>query len=269
MDTLFNGDTPTPFLKKALALSGISHHQTLSSIIKQTQEKWLRPKGVERWELTPLFIGKEEAFRDLFEKAHLFDAVMPTKSCYRHALCLGTTYRYFKSRFDTLVTLVEQGVQVEEWSILTGRRPLDKNADCLLELAASEDTSFQTETDLATHLLSLEKTAKLMSLKYTLIDTPMRYNDGKWQRPTTRDTIEDWLSARPQKGACLVITSQPYAIYHNAVFRNCLPFPTEIACPETTWHELYHEFGALTIGVILDTLARTLWEIGVKNQPHF
>ena len=62
-----------------------------------------------------------------------------------------------------------------------------------------------------------------------VIDSPKhRRINGEMKRPNTKNTICQWLATGPQPGSCLVISTQPFIGYQEAIFKYILPSEFEI-----------------------------------------
>src|SRR3989338_5300137 len=89
-----------------------------------------------------------------------------------------------------------------------------------------------------------------------IIDTPEQITaTGKLSRPTTADTIKQWLAQEsPEPGTCLCISDQPYCNYQHIVCASYLPksFTIETVGKKASDHE--------RISTYLDTIARTLYQ---------
>ena len=63
------------------------------------------------------------------------------------------------------------------------------------------------------------------------IDSPRKWINQQWQRPNTRDTLQQWMKFKPTAGSVLIISDQPHAAYQQVVVRQELPdsFTTSLA----------------------------------------
>lgn len=82
--------------------------------------------------------------------------------------------------------------------------------------------------------------------------------NGKQRRPNTTGTVTMWLNTHPEPGSCLIIASQPYAHYQEAVVKKLLS-STEYHV-ETAACESLDQIGD---GDHLDNLAQWMyqWEV--------
>ena len=77
---------------------------------------------------------------------------------------------------------------------------------------------------------------------------------SKQRRPNTADTIKLWMHANPEPGLSLIISSQPYVHYQDAVLRAYLPaeFTLEVVGKKAR--------SVVSDGKHLDNLARWLYQ---------
>ena len=95
----------------------------------------------------------------------------------------------------------------------------------------------------------------------------IRWDITEGIRPTTKDTIENWIKKEELKqGTCLAISSQPHVAYQHSVLRTCLPkaFSLQTAGPAiidnlSSLDDLKN-YNTIQIGVILDALTRLLYQ---------
>jgi hypothetical protein len=232
----------TPALIELLEWMGIRHDGTAASIAKETQKKWLRPGGAERWETPDVAEEKRAKIVQLAGKLGFISEIPPTRKKSDYCLIHGGTVSRMQLRLSYLGALWEEGVRFDQLIFLTGRRPLDPEV---------EGTRWQVESEAARSLWEeLSLPAALKSFPIALIDVPM-----KAKRPITADTLIAWLATHPEPGSALFISSQPFCLYQDAVAKTHLPpsFTFETVGPGG---EMETGHG----GVLLDTIARWLFE---------
>lgn len=207
-----------PALIELLAYMQVAHDGTLPSIVQATQRAWLRPAGVERWQLEELPESDKKEVLRLAQQLGFINAVKPAQQQYDYCLILGATTGSMRIRLNTVVALWQQGVRYNQIFLLVGDRPLDKSVE-------PEAERWQTESEAMRHLWEeQEMPAALREIPCTLITAPMiKDATGKFRRPTTKDTIDAFLAKNPVAGSCCCISNQPAVLYQQAVIRALLP----------------------------------------------
>lgn len=259
---------PTSALLSLLSALSITHDGTLESIVAATQKEqpggFLRARGKERWELESFFEKKKEIILDHANQLHLIEAVQPLKKQYEYAVILGATINSVRNRIGFLIDLWQSGVRWKKLIIFAGNRPLDPTLESKEQLinATNGYTTFKKdwqlttdpkiETDMARMVLDQSLLPnEWKQIPVEIINCPMN-KDGS--RPTTFDTIQFWLSTKPEHGSILAISNQPYIGYQDVVLRSQLPntFTLEMVGrgSKNTTPEL-----------LLDTIARWLYNI--------
>ncbi len=184
-----------------------------SDFISETQKRWLRPSGQERWEMSELS-AEQRAFVLEWGKQHdLFAEWKPTLSSYDAALVLGATTCRMQMRLDYLKELCNEGVRFGEIVWLTGERPLDHRIDRPLEGCA-------TESDAARFIWqTTDLPEEMRQLPVLFVAVPMFES----RRPNTEDTIVAWLEMQPLAHTALFVSDQPFCGYQFAVVNSILP----------------------------------------------
>jgi hypothetical protein len=269
-----DGDIIPP-LKTCLALCNITYDGTLSHIVQLTQKNWLRAPHQERWQQGEFATNEKEKFLDCFHQLHMVEEIRPQARHYTYALLLGGVATRMRTRLAYLLELWNNGVRFDHLIILVGERPLDPTAESpeilfdykndLGPFAKKEwnpPLEFpQTETDAMVLILSqAQLPEEFQSLPIVIVDTPAQFIEGssdKKRRPTTADTIKQWLTGVPRPGSCLVISSQPFVGYQDSVVKTFLPTHFSV---ETVGAAAKDD---IKIATMLDTLARWIYQ---ENQ---
>ena len=261
-----------PAFQELLKITGLPQTQSLADIVEQTQKHWLRPSNKERWEIEQ---DKFEAMRDeamqQLDKLNYLEEIQPQSQQYDTAIILGALVGRVRTRLAYLVKLWNQGIRFQEIVLLGGGRPLDPTQESEQELyndnavlPLKQDwqkpkSPLRTEADMLRFVYeNSELPDGMRQLPVTIVDTPMqRVNDQQSRRPSTQDTIEEWLRGinNPKGMQCLAISNQPYVGYQGAVLKGLLT-PQNINV-ETVGHGAN---GHETMWVYLDSLARHLWQ---------
>lgn len=188
-----------------------------ADMISETQKRWLRKAGQERWELAELSSEQSLFVSDWAEKQGLFAPWKPAAKGYDKALILGATTSRMQLRLDYLKELWIQGTRFDEIVWLTGERPLDKRIDNLTDRCNNEAE--------AAHILWEETTlpAGMRNLPIVFIAVPMKIEGSSLKRPSTDDTIIAWLKTTTQPCSALFVSDQPFCGYQFAAIKTYLP----------------------------------------------
>jgi hypothetical protein len=263
-------------LLRIMQETGILADGTLTDLIEKTQKKqpdggWVRDQGKERWEIAEMSVSDRSLFFDCFLKLGLLDEVKPTRKKYKYAIIFGATAQGMRLRFAYLLNLMKEGhIDVEQIIFLVGQRLRNGTIETV-DILFNQEYSLlpfspnwikpeklpETETEIAQ--LIVEQTDLPSSIRNTIsfVHAPARIQeDGTFLRPNTDDTVRAWLEQNPEKGTILCISSQPYVDRQLFVAKRLLPdWDIECAGPAIKNDDF-------NIAVILDSLARTVWEIG-------
>lgn len=262
---------PTPTFLALLSTCGIQHDGSLATIITATQkeqpEGFLRPKNKERWQLTSYFEIHTTAIIQQCAALHMLTEIKPVKMHYDYAILFGGIIQGVRARLAHLVQCWQEGVRWKQLIILTGQRPLDPNIEATTTWIDRNNGSLpikQTwhltdhplmETDMI-HMV-LEQSilpAAWQNIPLLIVDTPMQKKGTEFIRPTTADTVYQWLSTHPSPGTILAISLQPLIGYQDAVLRRYLPssFTLETVGPAAVNDLIKPE-------ILIDTIARWLY----------
>lgn len=255
-------------LLKLLALTGIEHDFTLSDVVKKTQALWLRKPNQERWNMEAYISEHEAEMRTLLANLGMCYSIKPKLNEYDYVVILGALFSTMRLRFQYVLDLWNQGIRYKKIIILAGARPLvesqGENKDRILELLGLDfyNDELKTEADLARVLYQYWNIPyEMKQLPVQIIDAAMiKGSSGVLQRPTTSDTIIEWIKAGPDAGSCLFISNQPYVGYQGAVVKTDMPngFLVETVGVGATQ--------GFSIAVALDSLARWLYQESKQSE---
>lgn len=244
----------SPQLFDLLDLTDVYCDMTLPAIVEATQKAWLRKEGTERWEVQESYSPKkQEKIAELCDQMGFFEEVPPTQMHYTYCCIFGAALPSVKARILYAKELWERGIRFDRVVLLTGDRPLDVRIDQIPELDGGH---FENETDAIVALYAaLTLPEGFRALPVTVVATPKIGS----KRPSTWDTLRQWLSANPMPGTCLMVSNQPWVKYQDAVARCSLPeeFPLKTVGAKSL--PSYR----LRAGVMLDNVARWLY---AENQ---
>lgn len=279
---------PTKALKEVLNILDVKTDGSLNDIVEKTQKIWLRPSGVERFNMQDIYADKQEELMPLFKQLGLCDEVRPMYPSYKYALVHGGNILSTRARFSYLVGLWNSGIKFEKIVVLTGQRDLDKNLETVESLQKSSveeirkqapwllpvksdwkfdpvTMPFKSETDMMKLIYDQTQFPDdFKNLPVVFIDAPkQKTSDGGLRRPSTADTINSWLTTNPEFGSCLFITNQPFIGYQDATVRTVM-LKNDYFEIETVGFAL--QPGYDSISMILDSLARWLYQENVRLQ---
>ncbi len=230
----YQSDSPVGTI---LTLFNITHNGSLQEIVEQTQKKFLRPSGKERWELEDTTFDNIEQIATALKNVGLIDVVVPSCKNYTYVIVLGGIVKTVRKRLMDLIHLWKLGIRWDNIIFLGSERPLDPTIESIDKLINPEGYfTFKkewvapavmptTESEMMQFVYDQTDLPKdVASIPMILVDTPMNIAaDGTKKRPTTIDTIRRWLSLSPEPGMCLFISSQPHVGYQDAVIRSVMP----------------------------------------------
>jgi hypothetical protein len=207
--------------------------------------------GKERWEFPQ--DENSPVIRQVMQDLGCIEEVHAKEKVYTYALVLGSTEKNMKERISFLIAEWENGVRFSHVVLLSGERPLDPKIEPMAG-------SFATESELLTHLWLVMIPDEMRSIPYFLVTSAMKSN-GK--RPTTGDTVIDWLKERPSPGHCIAISSQPFIGYQHSVLQILSPtFTVETIGPKRQ--------GSVPLALTLDTLAKWMYQEKLRlSQESF
>lgn len=237
----------SPSLVALLELTGVDNDGTYDSILEQTQKKWLRPTGKERWQIADVDAEKRFFIIELAQKLGFIEEIRPQGRDYEYGVVLGGTVGKMEERFNYLIQLWKEGVRFKQIVFLTGMRPLDPAVEMIQENCKNESEASRMIWKNA----SIPN--QIRQLAVTFIEVPMFITEKGAKRPSTKDTFIAWAaSAKP--GRTLVISNQPFCLYQHALALSCLPssFQVETVGPAANKEK---ELGV----VVLDSIAQWIY----------
>lgn len=266
---------PSNALLNVLDYYAISHDGSWESIVKETQEKWMRKKGTERWELF-----SEKPKNPVYEFALLYDLNLvqtnhAAGSDYHYAILLGATVNAVRERLAFLKEEWENGVRFSKLILFGSERPLDnkiENREVLLHpderFPIQESWNFDghlpnTELEMMIFLLDqMDLPQEWRQIPVEIVNAPMKREGDKVVRATTADTFQAWFNTHPEPGLILSVSSQPFVGYQDTIPRAILSmplFPIDTVGPGVGFARFFHSNQA--IPVILDNLAKWIYSL--------
>lgn len=231
-----------------LALFDLLRMPKTEDLVGATQELWLQ-KNLERWHYKDIFSEKREQALPLLSKIGCVDEIAPQKMKYDYALLLGGLQSRVEERLNFLIDQWNRGVRFSSLVFLTGQRPLEKGKEPLADLVSNE-TEMMREVFKRSHVPE-----EMKKIKLVIIDTPQ---PAPGKRPNTMGTIQAWLLTKPNPGACLAVSNQPFAMYQDSVLKTYLPDTFEVETIATKAKD------NLLLAHYLDSLARYLYQEKIR-----
>lgn len=263
------GTLPESVVKLLNAL-GVLHDGSLADVVRKTQQEWLRPQGVELWEITDSHKQCYDKVLPLLEEIGCVQEVLPSRSVYDYLLLHGALVTRVRSRLAFAKKLWERGIRFRHVVFLTGQRKLHptlESKEILLDSknnilpikkgwSLSGDIPLLEEEMMRLVYEQADLPSAMKNLPKTFVSAPERVlPDGSTSRPTTQGTIDSWLASSPVPGTCLAISNQPYIGRQHAVLKTLLPNTFEI---ESVGNGVNVEMR--NIRLFLDTIARWLYQ---------
>jgi hypothetical protein len=246
----------------------LKHDGTAKSILDVTQKNLLRPAGKERWEIEDIFSDKKNSISAKLKNLGCISAIYPDQTFYDYVLLLGGSLKTLRTRLAFASKLWERGIRFKTLVFLVGERTLDERVESkeMILDEKNEDLPFRndwkfsgvyptTETSLAKIVFDQSQIPlEMRNINIIFIDTPMqKSSNGLLRRPTTDDTVIEWLSRKPAAGKCLAISNQPFVRYQHSVLKRLLPTDFYL---ETVGAQITED---KSIAIQLDSLARWIY----------
>lgn len=216
------------------------------NLVAETQKRWLRKPGQERWEMEELSSDQRQFVLNWAKENGLFDTWMPAIQSYDKALILGATTSRMEMRLNYLIELWNQGIRFSEIVWLTGDRVLDPRVDELIDRCINESEAARVLWEEA------KIPEEMRYIPVLFISVPMK-EDGR--RPNAQDTIVAWLNhSYPCKA--LFVSNQPFCGLQFAVIQATLPKEYHFDVVGKGIDHTNH----LSAAIVLDTLARWIYQ---------
>jgi hypothetical protein len=261
---------PKAKLLQLLDLFEIDNQLTTIEQINAWAQKNLLRQG-ERWEKQRNEFEKlKTEITPLLRDLGFIEATYPHFNEYQGAIIHGALLSRVRLRLHYLVKQWENGVRFTHLYFLSGERFLNKeyeNKESLISDSSSllkikkdwkEPTQLpQTEHEMTKLVWDQSDIPDDMRTQVTVhfINAPMK-KDVKTKkniRPTTNDTVKEWLKTYPPIGRYLAITNAPYTNRQDLVIRTIAP---DIYGFDTIGSKANQE----EIAIFLDELARLIFQ---------
>ncbi len=216
---------PTNLLKDIFTITETNGVETLESAIKQSNFRWIRPKGLERWDVYSLFDNaKRCALTKKINGSALAKEKMPIKKHYDGVVVLGATTSRVKARIEFLIRLHKMGITWDKIYLLGSTRDLKigNEADQEMAKVLAAKNSVPTEMNMMNDIW--QQTTMPESLKAIAVVSIQSGERPDGTRANTEDTLVDMVKGTHNvKGMTfLFISNNPYICYQDAVAKRVL-----------------------------------------------
>lgn len=216
---------PTDLLKDIFKITETVGGENLDTAIMQSNFRWIRPKGLERWDVYSLFdTPVRSALTKKIKHSAIAKEKMPLKKHYDAVVLLGATTSRVKARIGFLIHLYSKGVTWDKIYLLGSTRDLkignesDKEMAKILESKGIVATEMTMMNDLWYQIKMPEQLRAIAVVSIQSGERP----DG------TRANTEDTLIGMVKDGShiegksFLFISNNPYICYQDAVAKRAL-----------------------------------------------
>lgn len=250
---------PTQLLRDIFKITELENVENLEYATKQSNFRWIRPKGLERWHLYSILLDHQRVkLEKIIKNSALAKEKMPTKKHYYAVVILGATTTRVSTRMEFLLKLAKSGVTWEKVFLLGSDRDLNTGPEADQRMAEFLKLRESQETEMAMmeYLWSqFNKPKFCQDMKAISVQAGKR-PDGT--RANTEDTLIELIKIMGDvKGqTILFISNNPYICYQDAVVKRALK---------------HHNINTETVGDamsggesmenVLDTVARCLTNI--------
>lgn len=279
--TLFNETCqPQPKLLQLLKILSMPFdEQTSPSLedIKFWTQKNLKRTGERHEQQKHHFESLYPNLMPLLKEIFLVQEICPHLKEYEGALIHGATIKGVRLRLKYLLDQWNQGIRFKTLYFLTGERLLfpHENETALLtnELGLNIRPDWEkpealpeTEKEMIEWIWDQTETPENMksSIEVFFVNAPMKIDPIKQVslRPTTSDTVKEWVQMNPTPGTYLAVSNNPYIPRQDLILRKW-------ASPEIlieTVGPAACEEDPKSIFLALDEIASTIYEIAEKTK---
>lgn len=265
---------PSANLIELLQVLKLPHDGTLNSIVSITQEKFFQTRSdgqrKERWELDEVMPEFRGQVMPVLDRLGMLAEIAPSSDRYDYALMPGALVTRVRTRLKYLSDLWEKAVRSHKLVFLGSERPLAESrreTEILLDPNNQElpfRAEWQPPQELPTTELGMMQLVwdqanlpkDLRQVNTEWINAPMKSDPsgGRPLRPSTEDTIQEWLKTKPYAGTCIALSNNPHIAYQHSVLKTHLPkdFSLETVGPSASLN--------LPLAFYLGEMARWLYQ---------
>ena len=234
-----------------------SKNITIDKINEWAQENILR-QG-ERWdEQTTKFEMFREKIINPLTNLGFINEINPSSQMYEGAILLGATTCKMKVRLQYLINQYNNGIRFNSIHFLVSERLLEnQEVEEYKNEIKKPKTEYEAMSKIWENIDAPESMRK--NVKIYFVNTPMQ----GLKRPTTDDTVVEWLKLKPNDGKYLVISNAPYIQRQNLVMKTNVRQDDKYEF-ETVGSKINNQE---TIAIILDEVARTIFQTKRLLEP--
>jgi hypothetical protein len=177
--------------------------------------------------------------------------VAPKKLKYNYVLVIGESGQNIIAKFKYLRKIWEQGVRFDKIFLLGCDTDLDPFEECY--------RVGYTQMEFLKQQLRVEKETWPMDMQQIEVKPIMiteKIDECRDYYITNIEKIHSWLRLKPKPGNILLISNQPYILYHHNTVKNALPaeFEFETVGPEAVKDEVLIDKSLAIISQLLDEM---------------
>jgi len=264
VSTLFSCETiwnngPTQLLKDIFHIMDVDGVKNLESAVKQSNFRWIRPKGFELWDVYSLFDDEQRAkLTEIVKNSSLAKAKLPTKKHYDAVVIFGATTPRVQDRIAFLMKLQQQGITWNKVYLLGSTRNLKIGNEADKAMAKVLETKGAATTEMAMVNEIWQQIPKPDSFKEIPTVSIQSGQQPDGTRASTEDTLREMTKdfGDVKDKDFLFISNNPYIPYQDAVTKKVLgQYGMSI---ETVGEAMT---ASTTMENVLDTVARCLTNI--------
>lgn len=254
---------PTQLLKDIFKITDVQGVESLETAVKQSNFRWIRPKGAERWNVYSLLDNAQrKALSKKVKNSSLAKAKMPLKKHYDAIIVLGATVSRVKSRMEFLARIHKDGITCDKIYLLGSTRDLKIGTELDKEMAKKLESKEIEATEMAMMKEFWQQNAELKLIEHIPVIAIQSGQREDGTRANTEDTLRDMVKdfGDAKDKNFLFISDNPYICYQDAVAKKVLiPYGVSV---ETVGAKMSSEE---TMENVLDTVARCLTNIQGLN----
>ncbi len=250
---------PTQLLKDIFKITDVQGVESLETAVKQSNFRWIRPKGLERWDVYSLLDDMQRtALSKKVKSSSLAKVKMPLKKHYDAIVVLGATVSRVKSRMEFLARIHKDGITCGKIYLLGSTRDLKIGTELDKEMAKKLEEKGAEATEMAMMKEFWQQNVVLKSIEHIPVIAIQSGQRADGTRANTEDTLRDMVKdfGDVQGKSFLFISDNPYICYQDAVSKKVLK--SYGANIETVGAAMSSEE---TMENVLDTVARCLTNV--------
>lgn len=245
---------------RILEILELNNSRDPSEVNRIMQENLLRK--TERSEVIKKSYSEEKNMQlfQCFDNLRMRETVLPKNRNYDDIIIHGSTVVAMIKRMTFFLEKCAPFIIYKRIILLSGDRALsvdEKNNEIICKISEKKNIKISTEAEAAKEIWCYLTNEKQPLQEMILISAPATIDsNGNKKRPTTYDTIVEWLRIKPDSKTCLAISSNPYIDYQHAVVKNTLDEKKESIYLET----IGAHSKEMRPEIYLDSLARWFYE---------